>query len=140
MVGTAVLSLGAGLIAAPDAFAAGSPAPAPKSGAALAPKAAPTAQQKAVDAALAQAKRTGKPVVVEHLTTTDSQTFANPGGTLTMDAASAPERVKQKDGAWRAIDTTLRVNGDGTISPAVVPSALSISGGGTGPMATMTTA
>nr|WSX49681.1 ricin-type beta-trefoil lectin domain protein [Streptomyces sp. NBC_00974] len=140
VVGAAVLSLGAGLITAPDAFAAGSPTPAPKSGAALASKAAPTAQQKAVDAALAQAKHTGKPVAIEHLTTTDSQTFANPGGTLTMDAASAPERVKQKNGAWRAIDTTLRVNADGTISPAVVPSALSISGGGTGPMATMTTA
>ncbi|MGW6686047.1 LamG-like jellyroll fold domain-containing protein [Streptomyces sp. NPDC054961] len=138
MVGAAVLSLGAGLITAPDAFASNGPAdhnwPAATS------KPEPTAQQKAVDAALAQAKSMGKRVVIDHLTTGSSQTFANPGGTLSVDAASAPERVKQKDGAWRAIDTTLRVNADGTISPAVVPSALSISGGGTGPMATMTTA
>ncbi|MBT2471914.1 ricin-type beta-trefoil lectin domain protein [Streptomyces sp. ISL-66] len=140
MTGAAVLSLslGAGLIAAPDAFASNGPAdhnwPAPTA------RPEPTAQQKAVEAALAQAKTMGKRVAVDHLTTGNSQTFANPGGTLTVDAASAPERVKQKDGSWRAIDTTLRVNADGTISPAVVPSPLSISGGGTGPMATMTTA
>ncbi|WP_330298682.1 ricin-type beta-trefoil lectin domain protein [Streptomyces sp. NBC_00503] len=135
VIGAAVLSLGAGLITAPDAFAAGSAIPAPKPGA----KPAPTAQQKAVDAALAKAKSTGKPVAVDHLTTTDSQTFANPAGTLTVDTASAPERVKQANGSWRAIDTTLKANADGTISPAVVPSALSISGGDSGPMATMTT-
>ncbi|MFB6616164.1 hypothetical protein ACFCV9_18445, partial [Streptomyces sp. NPDC056367] len=140
MIGTAVLSLGAGLVTAPDAFAAGSPTPAPKSGATAATKAAPSARQKAVDAALAQAKKTGKPVAIDLLTTAESQTFANPAGTLTMDAAAAPERVKQANGSWRAIDTTLRANADGTVSPAVVPSPLSISGGGTGPMATMTTA
>ncbi|MET9469254.1 hypothetical protein ABZY44_31545, partial [Streptomyces sp. NPDC006544] len=138
MVGAAVLSLGAGLITAPDAFASNGPADHNWPAATAKPE--PTAQQKAVDTALAQAKSMGKRVVIDHLTTSSSQTFANPGGTLSVDAASAPERVKQKDGAWRAIDTTLRANGDGTISPAVVPSALSISGGGTGPMATMTTA
>ncbi|MFE9566621.1 hypothetical protein ACFYM0_36615, partial [Streptomyces sp. NPDC006487] len=136
LAGAVVLSLGAGLITAPSAFAAGSPSPAPKP----APKAAPTAQQKAVEAALAQAKRTGKAVAIEVLTTADSQTFANPGGTLTTDATATPERVKQANGSWKAIDTTLRVNADGTISPAVVPSPLRISGGGSGPMATMGTA
>lgn len=138
VVGAVVLSLGAGLLIAPNAFAENGPAdrnwPAPT------PKPEPTAEQKAVEAAMAQAQSMGKRVAVDHLTTSNSQTFANPGGTLTVDAASAPERVKQADGAWRAIDTTLRVNADGTISPAVVPSALAISGGGTGPMATTTTA
>ncbi|MET9857679.1 hypothetical protein ABZY57_32750, partial [Streptomyces sp. NPDC006450] len=137
LAGAVVLALGAGLItAAPSAFAAGSPSPAPKP----ASKAGPTARQKAVEAALVQAERSGKPVAIEVLTTADSQTFANPSGTLTTDATAAPERVKQANGSWKAIDTTLRVNADGTISPAVVPSPLSISGGGTGPMATMTTA
>ncbi|WP_330300324.1 ricin-type beta-trefoil lectin domain protein [Streptomyces sp. NBC_00503] len=142
LVGVAVLSLGAGLIAAPNAFAENGPAnhgPANRNWPASTPKPKPTAEQKAMDAALAQAKTMGKRVVVDHLTTANSQTFANPGGTLTVDTASAPERVKQANGSWRAIDTTLKVNADGTISPAVVPSALSISGGGSGPMATMTT-
>nr|WSX47680.1 ricin-type beta-trefoil lectin domain protein [Streptomyces sp. NBC_00974] len=138
VVGAVVLALGAGLITAPDAFASNGPAdrtwPAPT------PKPAPTAEQKALEAALAQAKSMGKRVLVDHLTTGNSQTFANPGGTLTVDAASAPERVKQANGSWRAIDTTLNVNADGTISPTSVPSPLSISGGGAGPMATMTTA
>ncbi|WP_327304428.1 ricin-type beta-trefoil lectin domain protein [Streptomyces sp. NBC_01298] len=138
LAGAVVLALGAGSITAPEAFAAGSSSPAPKP--ASRAEAGPTAEQKAVEAALAEAKRTGKPVAVELLTAADSQTFANPGGTLTMDATAAPERVKQANGSWKAIDTTLRANADGTISPAVVPSPLSISGGGSGPMATMTTA
>lgn len=138
VIGAAVLSLGAGLITAPDAFASNGPAD--HNWPAVTAKPEPTAEQKAVEAALAQAKSMGKRVPVEHLTTGNSQTYANPGGTLTVDAASAPARVKQANGSWQAIDTTLRVNSDGTISPAVVPSALSISGGGSGPMATMTTA
>ncbi|MFF8266427.1 ricin-type beta-trefoil lectin domain protein [Streptomyces sp. NPDC016562] len=137
-IGAVVLSLGVGLIAPPNAFAQNGPAahdwPAPT------PKPEPTAQQTAVEAALAQAKGMGKRVAVDQLTTGNSQTFANPGGTLTTEAASAPERVKQADGTWRAIDTTLRVNADGTVSPAAVPSPLTLSGGGAGPMATMATA
>ncbi|MFE2284227.1 ricin-type beta-trefoil lectin domain protein [Streptomyces sp. NPDC059443] len=131
LVGAVVLSLGVGLLTAPNAVAASPATPAPKP--------VPTAEQKDLDAALASAKDMGKRVAVGHLTTGNSQTFANPGGTLTTEAGAAPERVRQADGSWRAIDTTLRVNADGTLSPAVVPSPLSISGGGTGPMATMAT-
>ncbi|MFE9563363.1 hypothetical protein ACFYM0_19895, partial [Streptomyces sp. NPDC006487] len=138
VAGAVVLSLGAGLITAPGAFASNGPAD--SNWPASTPKPEPTAEQKAVEAALAQAKSSGKRVVIEHLTTGNSQTFANPAGTLSVDAASAPERVKQANGSWKAIDTTLRVNADGTISPAVVPSPLRISGGGSGPMATMGTA
>ncbi|WP_327254634.1 ricin-type beta-trefoil lectin domain protein [Streptomyces sp. NBC_01244] len=138
LAGAVALSLGAGLITAPGAFASNGPAD--SNWPASTPKPEPTAEQKAVEAALAQAKSSGKRVVIEHLTTGNSRTFANPAGTLSVDAASVPERVKQANGSWRAIDTTLRVNADGTISPAAVPSPLSISGGGSGPMATMTTA
>ncbi|WP_374776441.1 ricin-type beta-trefoil lectin domain protein [Streptomyces sp. NBC_01310] len=50
-----------------------------------------------------------------------------------------PQRVKTAAGAWQPVDATLRANADGTVSPAAVPSKLSLSGGGAGPMATMTT-
>lgn len=137
-VGIVVLSLAAGLTNAPSAFAENGPGahdwPAPTA------KPAPSAQEKAVEEALAQAKAMGKTVAIDHLTTGNSQTFANPGGTLTTEAGPAPERVKQEDGNWLAIDTALQVNPDGTLSPKAVPSPLVISGGGTGPMATMTTA
>ncbi|MFG2296288.1 ricin-type beta-trefoil lectin domain protein [Streptomyces sp. NPDC048603] len=49
------------------------------------------------------------------------------------------QRVKSQDGTWRAVDATLRTNSNGTVSPAVAPAELELSGGGTGPMATMTT-
>ncbi len=50
------------------------------------------------------------------------------------------ERVKNADGSWRGVDATLRANPDGTLAPTAVPSALTFSGGGSGPLATMTTA
>ncbi|MBT2445659.1 ricin-type beta-trefoil lectin domain protein [Streptomyces sp. ISL-43] len=137
-IGAVVLSLAAGLVVAPPAFAGNEPAaqgwPAPTA------KPAPSALEKAVDEALWQARAMGKPVAIDRLTTGNSQTFANPGGTLTTEAGPAPERVKQADGSWRGVDTALSVNADGTLSPRAVPSPLTISGGGTGPMATMTTA
>ncbi|MFD9366816.1 ricin-type beta-trefoil lectin domain protein [Streptomyces sp. NPDC060020] len=141
MAGAAVLALGAGLLAAPPAAAQDArghgpadstwPAPAPRP---------PSPETRAVDAAKALAKSSGKPVVIEQLTTASSQTSATPRGTLTTESTPVPQRVKTASGAWQQVDATLRANSDGTVSPAVVPSRLSLSGGGTGPMATMTTA
>ncbi|MFI8083478.1 ricin-type beta-trefoil lectin domain protein [Kitasatospora sp. NPDC086009] len=96
-------------------------------------------QAAAVAKAMAQAKSTGKPVVVDRLTSAGSLTSANPDGTLTTDSSPVAERVRNNDGTWRAIDATLRTASDGTLTPAAVPSALTFSGGGKGPMATMTT-
>ncbi|MEU6866522.1 ricin-type beta-trefoil lectin domain protein [Streptomyces sp. NPDC046876] len=79
-------------------------------------------------------------MAIADLTTAASQTFANPGGTLTTDTAPVPERLKGPDGQWRPLDATLRTAPDGSIVPAAVPSKLSFSGGGTGPMAAMATA
>ncbi|MCX5122905.1 ricin-type beta-trefoil lectin domain protein [Streptomyces sp. NBC_00347] len=138
VIGAALLSLGTGLMTAP--LAAAETGPDAQEWPASTPKPEPTAEEKALDAALAQAKSMGKRVAVEGMTTGSSQTFANPGGTLTSDVTSVPERVKQADGTWRAIDTTLRVNDDGTLSPAMVPSELTLSGGGAGSMAMMSTA
>ncbi|MGP3683944.1 LamG-like jellyroll fold domain-containing protein [Streptomyces sp. IBSNAI002] len=141
IAGAAALSLGAGLIVAPPASAEDSrghgpanntwPAPTPRP---------PSPESAAIDTAKAHAKSSGKPVVINHLTTATSQTFATPRGTLSTDSTPVPERVKNSSGTWQAVDAALRTNADGTVSPAAVPSKLTLSGGGTGPMATMTTA
>ncbi|MFE4971492.1 hypothetical protein ACFRAR_05155 [Kitasatospora sp. NPDC056651] len=99
-----------------------------------------SAQTEAIRAAQAKAKSTGKPVVVDSMTTGGSQTTANPDGTLTTDSSPVVERVKNADGTWRTVDATLRANPDGTVAPAAVPSGLTFSGGGNGPLATMATA
>ncbi|MCY0940947.1 ricin-type beta-trefoil lectin domain protein [Streptomyces antarcticus] len=100
----------------------------------------PGPEVKAVDAAKAKAKSAGKPVVIEQLTTASSQTFANPSGSLTTDSTPVPQRVKTAGGTWKPLDATLVVNADGTVEPTASTSQLSFSGGGLGPMATMTTA
>ncbi|MFG2340860.1 ricin-type beta-trefoil lectin domain protein [Streptomyces yangpuensis] len=141
VAGATVLALGAGLITAPPAASDDArghgpanstwPTPTPRP---------PSPEAGAVDAAKARARSSGKPVLIEHLTTASSQTFATPKGTLTTDTAPVPQRVRNAAGTWQAVDATLRTNADGSVSPAAVPSRLSLSGGGTGPMATMTTA
>ncbi|MFZ3493730.1 hypothetical protein ACODT5_10980 [Streptomyces sp. 5.8] len=135
-----MLSLGLGLLAVPTAAAAGDRTfgPADTDWPAAPPKTR-TADETALDAARTQAKSTGKPVIVGFLTTATSATVANPDGTLSTDASIAPQRVRKADGAWQDVDPTLATNSDGTITPTAVPSKLSFSGGGDGPMATMTT-
>src|SRR5690348_14527932 len=100
IAGAAVLSLGAGLIAAPPAVAADSDrghGPGQTAWPAPTPKPAPSAQESAITKALAEAKSSGKRVAIADLTTAGSQTFANPGGTLTTDTAAVPERLKGAD-------------------------------------------
>ncbi|MFJ8041359.1 ricin-type beta-trefoil lectin domain protein [Kitasatospora sp. NPDC096147] len=88
--------------------------------------------------AIARAKSTGKPVTVELSTSEVSSTIANPDGTLTTTANAQVVRTKHS-GTWADIDTSLRANADGSLSPAVSTAGLRFSGGGTGPMATLTT-
>ncbi|MEU9143987.1 ricin-type beta-trefoil lectin domain protein [Streptomyces sp. NPDC048349] len=141
VAGAAVLSLGAGLIAAPPASAEDSRGHGPANSTWPAPTSRPpSVEAAAIDTAKDQAKSSGKPVIVDHLTTATSQTFATPSGTLSTDTTPVPQRVKNTSGTWRPVDATLRANADGTVSPTAVPSKLTLSGGGTGPMATMTTA
>lgn len=141
VAGAAVLSLGAGLIVAPPASAEDSRGHGPANSTWPAPTSRPpSAESAAIDSAKAQAKSSGKPVIIGHLTTATSQTFATPNGTLSTDTTPVPQRVQNATGQWEAVDATLRANTDGTVTPAAVPSKLTLSGGGTGPMATMTTA
>ncbi|MFD0267533.1 ricin-type beta-trefoil lectin domain protein [Streptomyces sp. NPDC127106] len=78
-------------------------------------------------------------MAIAELTTADRQTFANPSGTLSTDTSAVPERVKGQDGKWRTLDATLLTAADGTVVPTAVSSKLGFSGGGSGPMAAMTT-
>jgi hypothetical protein len=106
-----------------------------RSGAQAAPTPAERAEQ-AEDRALRTARATGRSVRVDALTTPTSTTAADPGGTLTLTQSAAPVRAWQ-DGSWRDLDATLHVNADHSLSPNVSTTGLTLSGGGTGPLATM---
>ncbi len=90
-----------------------------------------------VQAARLRAKASGKPVTVDELTTETSLTVANADGSLTLTTHLQAARVK-KDGAWTPVDARLAKNPDGTWSPHATPSGISLSNGGSGPLATLT--
>ncbi len=103
-------------------------------------KPADSATGKAIHDALAKAKATGKPVTIDALTTESSESVASPDGhTVTANTHAQDVRTK-RDGGWKNLDTTLRTGSDGTLAPAVTSQGLTLSGGGTGPLATITTA
>ncbi|WP_027344948.1 FG-GAP repeat domain-containing protein [Hamadaea tsunoensis] len=88
--------------------------------------------------ALASARSCGHRVQAADQTDEQSQTYANPDGSYTVETAATPQRVRQADGSWAAIDTALRPVG-GRIAPRVVTEKVSFSGGGTGPLAAVDT-
>ncbi|WP_104818977.1 ricin-type beta-trefoil lectin domain protein [Kitasatospora sp. MMS16-BH015] len=135
---TVTTALGLGLLGAPAALAATAvPGPAPTVNAGE--QSAQTGIAKAVYAAKAKAKATGKPVTIDELTTESTETSANPDGSLTSTSHAQAVRAKRGSG-WADLDATLHANADGTVTPAVTGAGLSLSGGGTGPLATVTTA
>ncbi|GHE53248.1 hypothetical protein CP980_23365 [Streptomyces vinaceus] len=91
----------------------------------------------ALPKALQQAKAERKPVPVTTMTTATTETLANPDGTLSTTSYIKPVRVL-KSGKWNPLDATLQHNADGTYSPLATPAGVSLSGGGTGPLATLT--
>ena len=91
----------------------------------------------AIAAAQAQASGTSVPVPADE--TANSTTVANPDGTLTYTATALPTQVQQ-NGSWVPVDTALRANSNGTLSPAAVESGVAFSGGGSTPLATLTNA
>lgn len=82
------------------------------------------------------AARTGKAVPVTGATTATSTLNANPDGTFTLTESGTPVRAKV-GGTWRDLDATLIRHANGTYSPAVSSQPLTLSGGGTGPLASM---
>ncbi|MEV0179157.1 LamG domain-containing protein [Streptomyces sp. NPDC050625] len=88
-------------------------------------------------AAQAQAESTGKSVPVDALTTEVSTTEALPDGTFTNTTSVLPTRVF-KDGEWTPLDATLVSDGHGGYAPKSTPNGVTLSGGGDGPLVTLT--
>ncbi|WP_424210776.1 FG-GAP-like repeat-containing protein [Streptomyces sp. BI20] len=87
--------------------------------------------------ALERAARTGEPVEVTALRTEFATVYANPHGTLTRESSLLPVRVRQGD-RYVPVDETLRATDRGTVAPVATTVALEFSGGGEGPLATIT--
>jgi RHS repeat-associated protein len=66
-----------------------------------------------------------------------SQTFVNTDGSVTYTVSAQPVRVK-RNGAWVNLDATLQLGADGRVAPVATESALSLSGGGSGALVSMT--
>ncbi len=129
-------SLLCGLAVAPPALAA----PAARAAGTAPAKPATTGGQSSYQTelqAVARARQTGRSVPVVAATTPTSTTSANPDGTLTVTESASPVRT-WAHGAWQTLNASLARNPDGTWSPAVSDYPLALSGGGTGPLATMT--
>jgi hypothetical protein len=130
LAGAAAAALLAGSFSAlaPTAAVADTPAPAPGT---APPAASPDAS------ALAQAESTGQSVPVTADETADSTTEANPDGSFTSTRTVVPTRVQQ-NGSWVPVDPTLQQTPGGTLVPKAAESSVAFSGGGSGPLATLT--
>src|SRR6266511_557986 len=75
----------------------------------------------APDAASARvaARASGHRVEVGKARRETSQTFVNSDGSFTLEEYAGPVRARRADGSWGAIDTTLRRNPDGSVSPTL---------------------
>lgn len=100
-------------------------------------QARPSTKVVAESAALTQAKKTGKPVLVDQDTTSTSEVDANPNGTFTMRSTAVPTRTRV-NGKWAPIDTTLHANPDGSIAPNATDDQVRFSGGGNQSMVALT--
>ncbi|MFE5028554.1 LamG-like jellyroll fold domain-containing protein [Streptomyces sp. NPDC056656] len=78
------------------------------------------------------AVETGEPVEVMAERTEFSQVFAQPDGTFKYTEATTPQRVKDADGSWMAVDATLAKRADGRIAPQGAMVDVSFAAGGSG--------
>ncbi|MEV5687468.1 VCBS repeat-containing protein [Streptomyces sp. NPDC052164] len=97
---------------------------------------APAVQLDAEGTAAAEAKKTGRPAEVLAQRTEASQVFANPDGSFTQDTYALPQFARQGN-ALVPIDTALKTNADGSLSPKATEVDVRFSGGGEGPLATI---
>ncbi|MDX5573543.1 VCBS repeat-containing protein [Streptomyces sp. ID01-9D] len=86
--------------------------------------------------ALAKAADTGEPVEVLSHRTETAETFANPDGSFTTDQYALAQRVR-KSGKLVGIDTTLARDADGMLATKATEVTVKFSGGGEGPLATV---
>ncbi|MFB6893131.1 LamG-like jellyroll fold domain-containing protein [Kitasatospora sp. NPDC056327] len=89
--------------------------------------------------AIAQARETGKAVPIPELTDEFSETSATPEGHLSTRQHPDQQRVKQPDGNWAPLDSTLVADPAGGYRPKAAASGVHLSGGGAGPLGTLTT-
>ena len=87
-------------------------------------------------AASEKAQVTGVPVPIPELTDSFSTVTAQPDGTFQKNLSDVPERIS-RDGGWANVDATLHANPDGSLSPAASYAPLTLSGGGSGPLAVL---
>ncbi|MER5353106.1 LamG-like jellyroll fold domain-containing protein [Kitasatospora sp. NPDC002551] len=92
----------------------------------------------ASDKAVAQAKATGKRVPIPELTDAYSETAATPEGHLARTQHPDQQRVKQADGNWAPLDARLVTDPAGGFRPAAAAAGVHLSGGGPGPLGTLT--
>ncbi|MFD7639501.1 LamG domain-containing protein [Kitasatospora sp. NPDC059795] len=81
--------------------------------------------------AVAEARRTGKPVEVEALRGESSDVVAQPDGKLLSTTYVQPKRVRRA-GGWVDLDPTLAVLSNGAVAPKAATAEIEFSGGGSG--------
>ncbi|MFD7735867.1 LamG-like jellyroll fold domain-containing protein [Kitasatospora phosalacinea] len=89
-------------------------------------------QETAETLAVAEAKRTGKPVEVEALKDESSDVVAQPDGQLVSTTYVQPKRVRKAGRGWVDIDTTLVALPSGAVAPKAATTDVEFSGGGSG--------
>ncbi|GAA1721921.1 LamG-like jellyroll fold domain-containing protein [Nonomuraea bangladeshensis] len=123
-------------MAGPSAVAQAEPEPAAKAAPTATAFPAPKDPDAPLRAALAEAKKQNKPVAVEEIYTEASRTWAHPDGHLTTESYAGPSQLKQPDGTWAWLDTTL-VEQDGVLKPRLTKAKVAFSAGGDAPFASM---
>lgn len=81
--------------------------------------------------ATAASESSSKRVELVDKRTASTTTWANPDGTTTVVSHTGPIRVKQPDGGWKPVDTTLIADGE-TVRPKSAAADITLSGGGSG--------
>lgn len=130
MVALALPLSGGAAVAAPSHAGPGLGAPRVSGG-------GPVPVRSRIERAAAQARATGKPVLVAGMTTSTSQTSVQPNGSITLNQVLAPVRAL-RGGQWRNLNPALSRGPSGRVVPAVTASGLTLSGGGSGPLAVLT--
>ncbi len=90
-----------------------------------------------LNGAIAEARSRHRPVVIASLTTQTTEVKANPDDSFTMISNTLPVRVRS-GGVWKHVSPALRPGPGGTWTTTATPSRLTLSGGGAGPMAVLT--
>ncbi|MCI0688071.1 MAG: hypothetical protein L0Y54_12650, partial [Sporichthyaceae bacterium] len=86
--------------------------------------------------AVDQARASGAPVQIDALADEHATLTAQPDGSVEGSISTVPVRFA-RDGDWVDVDPTLVPNPDGTFSTAATKTGLTLSGGGSAPLAAM---